>query len=115
MKPRLSIKLAKTFFAAFLTLWLTGVAPFFALPFSLQESPPQESGPFRAPELVELLSLEPTIHLDIRYATSHNLVGRPVYAEARAFLQRPAAEAVVRVHRSLKKKGLGLLIFIRRR
>jgi D-alanyl-D-alanine dipeptidase len=33
-----------------------------------------------------------------------------VYREARAFLQRPAAEALVRVHRQLAPMGLGLLI-----
>jgi D-alanyl-D-alanine dipeptidase len=33
-----------------------------------------------------------------------------VYDEARAFLQRPAAEALVRAHRSLAPAGLGLLI-----
>jgi zinc D-Ala-D-Ala dipeptidase len=38
-------------------------------------------------------------------------VGKAVYAEARAFLQRPAAEGVVRVHKELNKKGLGLVIY----
>src|SRR5262245_5684520 len=65
----------------------------------------------RQPDLVELISLDSTLRLDIRYATSNNLVGRPVYEEARAFLQRPAAEALVRAHQSLKKQGYGLLIF----
>jgi D-alanyl-D-alanine dipeptidase/kynurenine formamidase len=72
---------------------------------------PVEPGPFRAPDLVELVALEPTIRLDIRYATANNFVGRPVYGEARAFLQRPAAEALVRVHRALAKDGFGLLVF----
>jgi D-alanyl-D-alanine dipeptidase len=108
MRTRLSIKLHKTLLVACLVVWLSGVGP---SPFSAQEGPPREAGPFRAPDLVELVSVDPTIHLDIRYATSNNLVGRPVYAEARAFLQRPAAEAVVRAHRSLKKWGYGLLIF----
>jgi D-alanyl-D-alanine dipeptidase len=49
--------------------------------------------------------------LDIRYATTNNFLHRPVYAQARAFLQRPAAEAVVRAHQVLKPKGYGLLIF----
>ncbi len=52
------------------------------------------NGPTRQPDLVELISLDPTLRLDIRYATANNLVGRPVYNEARAFLQRPAAEAL---------------------
>jgi zinc D-Ala-D-Ala dipeptidase len=34
-----------------------------------------------------------------------------VYPEARAFLQRPVAESVVRVHRELKKDGFGLIIY----
>jgi len=73
--------------------------------------PPHEPGRFRAPDLVELVGLDPTIKLDVRYATSHNFVGRPVYSEARAFLQRPAAEALVRAHRALREKGYGLIVF----
>lgn len=64
-----------------------------------------------AHDLVELVTLDSTIHLDIRYATENNFIGKKVYPEARAFLQRPAAEALVRVHRSLKAKGYGLLVF----
>ncbi|HET9693371.1 MAG TPA: M15 family metallopeptidase, partial [Steroidobacteraceae bacterium] len=33
------------------------------------------------------------------------------YGEARVFLQRPAAEAVVRAHRALQPQGYGLLLF----
>jgi D-alanyl-D-alanine dipeptidase/kynurenine formamidase len=77
----------------------------------LAQGPPAEPGPFRAPDLVELVTLEPTIRLDVRYATANNFVGRPVYGEARAFLQRPAAEALVRAHRALAKDGFGLLVF----
>jgi D-alanyl-D-alanine dipeptidase len=61
--------------------------------------------------LIELTKLNNSIKLDIRYATANNFVGRAVYTEARAFLQRPAAEALVRVHKLLKKQGLGLVIF----
>jgi len=73
--------------------------------------PPREAGPFRAPDLVELVTLDPTIHLDVRYATSNNFVGRPLYRQARAFLQRPAAEALVRAHQGLRAKGYGLVVF----
>ena len=65
----------------------------------------------RGADLIELVTLDKTIKLDIRYARTDNFVGKIVYPEARAFLQRPAAEAVVRVHRKLKKKGFGLMIF----
>ena len=76
-----------------------------------QEAPPQEPGSFRVPDLVELTALEPTIHLDVRYATEHNFMGRPMYSEARAFLQRPAAEALIRAHRKLEEKGYGIVVF----
>jgi zinc D-Ala-D-Ala dipeptidase len=72
---------------------------------------PKEAGPFRQPELVELVKLDPTLRLDIRYATRNNFLASPVYTEARAFLQRPAAEALARVNRALKGQGYGLLIF----
>src|SRR4051812_13705310 len=73
--------------------------------------PPQETGEFKPTDLVELIKLDTSIHLDIRYATNNNFVGRPVYKEARAFLQKPAAEALVRVNNSLKPLGYGLLVF----
>jgi len=75
-----------------------------------QTAPPKQNNK-REAHLVELITLDNTIKLDIRYATDQNFVGRPVYPEARAFLQKPAAEAVVRVHRTLKKQGLGIVIF----
>lgn len=74
-------------------------------------NPPKEEGKFRKSELIELIKLDPTIRLDVRYAKSNNFVGRPLYKEERAFLQRPAAEALVKAHRSLKQYGYGLLIF----
>ena len=73
--------------------------------------PPHETGTFKATDLVELVKLDTAIHLDIRYATNNNLVGRPVYKEARAFLQRPAAEALVDVNKELRPLGYGLLVF----
>lgn len=83
----------------------------FLLLASCAPKPPYEKGDFKTSDVVELVKLDATIHLDIRYATNNNIVGRPVYKEARAFLQRPAAEAVVKVHEALKPLGYGLLIF----
>ena len=75
------------------------------------QGPPLEPGPFRAPDLVEIVKLDPTIRLDIRYATKNNFLGKRVYSESRAFLQRPAAEALVRINQVLRKQGFGLIIF----
>jgi len=72
---------------------------------------PQEKGNFKPTDLVELIKLDPTLKLDIRYATKNNLARRAVYTQARAFLQREAAMAVVKVNRELKPLGYGLLIF----
>ena len=60
---------------------------------ALAASPPVESGPMRASDLVDLATLDSTIRFDIRYATTNNFISTPMYQQARAFLQRPAAEA----------------------
>ena len=73
--------------------------------------PPQGGGPYRPSELVELAKLVPTIRLDIRYATADNFMRRAVYPEARAFLQRPAATALIAVQRSLNEQGYGLVVY----
>jgi D-alanyl-D-alanine dipeptidase len=72
--------------------------------------PPPEDGEFRKADLVELAKLDPTIRLEIRYATTNNFLGTVFYSQARAFMQRPAAEAVVRANLKLKALGYGLLI-----
>jgi D-alanyl-D-alanine dipeptidase len=100
---KLNILFALVLISAVCLAQQTQVAP-------ASEGPPKEEGPFRAPELVELNKLDPTIRLDIRYATSKNFLGRPVYTEARAFLQRPAALALARANREVRKQGYGLVI-----
>jgi len=77
---------------------------------ALAASPPHENGQFRAPDLVDLAALNATIHLDIRYATTNDFLGTPVYTQARAVLQRPAADALLRALLRLKPFGYGLLI-----
>jgi len=77
---------------------------------AMAASPPPEPGPFRPVDLVDVTSLDPTIRLDIRYATDQNFLGVPVYPSARAFLQRPAATSLLAAHRALAGRGFGLLI-----
>jgi len=77
---------------------------------ALKLQPPHEDGAFLKPDLVELVTLDPTIKLDVRYATTNDFLGTPVYTQARAFLQRPAAEALVRANHELKALGFGLII-----
>lgn len=72
--------------------------------------PPVEPETPLRPDLVELTALDPTIRVDLRYAGSANLLGAPLLKASRAFLQRPAAEALVRAHRALAAHGLGLVV-----
>ncbi len=62
-------------------------------------------------DLVELVKIEPSMRLDLRYATTNNFTGRVLYTEARAFLVKVAAEALARAHRSVAAEGLGLTIY----
>ena len=77
---------------------------------ALNAQPPAETGDFLPTDLVELRKLDPTIKLDIRYATTNNLFGTVFYSQPRAFLQRAPAEALVRINRKLKQSGYGLLV-----
>jgi D-alanyl-D-alanine dipeptidase len=78
---------------------------------ALAAKPPVEAGPFLPPDFVDVTTYDPNIKLEIRYATSRDFLGAPVYSEARAFLQRPAAEALARASRKLRALGYGLLIY----
>jgi zinc D-Ala-D-Ala dipeptidase len=78
---------------------------------ALAAAPPEEGGDFRPSDLVELVGIDPGIRLDIRYATAANFLRSPVYTQARAFLQRPAAEALRRVSASLATEGYGLIVY----
>jgi serine beta-lactamase-like protein LACTB len=78
---------------------------------ALAAQPPAEKNAFfKKPDLVDLTTLDKTIKLDIRYASTDNFLGTPLYTSARAFMQRPAALALARVHKKLAEQGYGLLI-----
>src|SRR5262249_18554597 len=76
----------------------------------LPAHPAADPAGLRGPDLVAPRSPDSTIQYDIRYATSNNFMGTPFYTSAHAFMQRPAAEAVVRAAAELRKLGFGLLI-----
>jgi D-alanyl-D-alanine dipeptidase len=62
---------------------------------------------------VYLRELDPTIVQDIRYAGSHNFVGRPIrgYLAAECILSVSAANALETVQRSLAQKKLSLIVW----
>jgi zinc D-Ala-D-Ala dipeptidase len=70
-----------------------------------------EPAPVAMSGLVELTKLDPTIKLDIRYATPDNFTGRVLYSQARAFLMAEPAAALVRASAHARAEGYGLTIF----
>lgn len=74
-------------------------------------TPPPQPGGLAAFDLVDLATLDKGLQFDIRYATANNFIGAALYEADVAMMQRPAAEALVRAHRSLAAHGLGLHIF----
>jgi D-alanyl-D-alanine dipeptidase len=78
---------------------------------ALKATPPEDKDAVLSRSLVDLTKMDSTIHFDIRYATSNNFLGEPVYGQARAFLQRPAALALQQVNKKLLPKGYGLLVY----
>jgi D-alanyl-D-alanine dipeptidase len=63
--------------------------------------------------LADVRSFDPTIVVDLRYATSNNFTGAPLpgYEANRAYLRREAASALARVQSDIKPRGLGLKVF----
>src|SRR2546426_137482 len=68
--------------------------------------------PAPAPDvLVDLRALDPSIRVEMPYATPHNFTGVALYPVARCLLRREVAERLVRVERRLGAEGLGLLVW----
>jgi len=63
--------------------------------------------------LTDVRTVDSTIVVDMRYATSNNFTGAPLpgYLANRAFLRREAAAALARVQRGLRPQGLGIKVF----
>ena len=59
----------------------------------------------------ELIRLDSTIQLDIRYATANNFVGEILYDCGRCLLRPPVARAIAAAHRALGRQGIGLKMF----
>ena len=63
--------------------------------------------------LADVRSLDSSIVVELRYATSNNFTGAPLpgYLANRALLRREAAAALARVQYDLRAQGLGLKVF----
>ncbi|HJW93632.1 MAG TPA: M15 family metallopeptidase [Thermoanaerobaculia bacterium] len=63
-----------------------------------------------AQNLVEIRTVDPTIAVEARYATSHNFIGRPIagYRAEKCFLTPEAATALGKVQSELRTFGMSL-------
>jgi zinc D-Ala-D-Ala dipeptidase len=76
----------------------------FGAPAAAQERPPA---------FVDVATLAPGLIAEMRYAGSHNFVGRPIdgYQAPRCLLAAPAAAALAAVARDLAPRGLVIKVF----
>jgi beta-N-acetylhexosaminidase len=82
-----------------------------ALFLSLLSAPFTAGASGEIPGLVDISRLDPTIRLDIRYATADNFTGQVVYPAPRCLLREDVAEKLVRAHQKLQAAGYGLKVY----
>jgi D-alanyl-D-alanine dipeptidase len=71
-----------------------------------------EPGSRASEPLVEIHSVDPTIVIDLRYGTSRNLFGHPIYPPgARAVIRQSVAERLKFAQAFLHSRGFGLKIW----
>ena len=85
-----------------------------ALPARRAPAPPVPAG--SDPDFVrngfsDVAQLDASIKLDIRYATDNNFTQSKIYDCPRCLLRPEAAKALVKAHKMLQKRGMGLKMF----
>lgn len=75
------------------------------------EKKTKTSDTFNPAEWTEVIDLDASILLDLRYATTDNFMEEKVYECGRCFLRPEVAEAIVKAHQELQKQGMGLKMF----
>lgn len=65
----------------------------------------------RGHELFDIREVDPTIGIDIRYATPNNFTKQSIYHEIAPLLIREAADALTQVQKKLRPRGLSLKIW----
>lgn len=78
------------------TIWRTGKQP---------PPPPLPN------DLVDIRTVDPTIVVDMRYATANNFTGQQIYPVAKCYLRRDIADHLHNVQQSLQQRGLGLKVW----
>jgi len=65
----------------------------------------------KSDELIEINKLDPSIKLDIRYATKNNFMETPFYENPRAFLINDATNMLIKAHKELSNYGYGIIVY----
>ncbi len=87
-------------------------APLPAQRKSIVPAPPTNAAKgLMSKDFRDVAALDPSIRLDIRYATADNFTKSKIYDCPRCLLRPEAADAIVKAHKSLKPKGLGLKMY----
>lgn len=75
------------------------------------EPPPPPVYDYDTTAWTEIVRLDSTIRLDLRYATADNFMEQVIYDCGRCFYRPEVARALVRVHRDVGARGLGLKMY----
>jgi D-alanyl-D-alanine dipeptidase len=60
---------------------------------------------------VDVRSIDPSIRVNLRYATTRNIFGKRLFSASRALLRRPVAERLARAQARLRREGMGLEVW----
>lgn len=61
--------------------------------------------------MVNVLDLDKSLVLDLKYATSYNFTKKVLYPCAKCYLRKPVAQALVKANQKFKTKGFKIKIF----
>ena len=73
--------------------------------------PPEEKGEFRKPDLVELIKLDDSIKLDIRYASDNNFLARAAVHFREGFYAETGGGGAGALSKKLAEQGYGLVVY----
>lgn len=71
----------------------------------------QSKAPLEIKGLVSVKAIDPSIKIDLRYATTNNFTGRVVYPVNVCVLQKSTAQKLKAANEKLKQKGYGIKIY----
>ncbi|MFN4145678.1 MAG: M15 family metallopeptidase [Runella sp.] len=96
------------------TLWVVYCSFFISTVFAQTSTLPPLEQKFMARGLVDIQTLDPTLKVELKYSTTDNFIKEDVYGELeRAYLQKSAAQKLVKAHQYLKqeKPNYTLLVY----